>query len=459
MRALRLLLVAAAALGGPLLVCCSCDGDSPQGGGSGGSTPDAGSDADSSATGGAGGSAGDAEADQEMDGDGWTTTPDAWEPVSWNPPGCQILRANDVTKALPEFGWLDCKNGIAGCVYLDTSRLPGLPNNKGAMLHHAWDVRATPAGTSFALSVIYNKTDDGCALFVPSGPVAAWRSDSVTKCNVNDLVFGEGNLLAVRYSRIVDAGIISAALFGPRDVVVGGGGAHVVVDESVTGNSLAALARVQLTQSTMALEMGVSPYVYSWDYSAAKPKLIPRPPDVQEDYGAIVKGSEIVFVRDGAVASARAFAVRHADGKVENLFQKPSVWAAFLRSDGDWFAWQELSQADGGAVLEAWKSPFATTPAGFKPQKLASVPVAQSFVLAGLAGGWWVYRASSNTLRAVRLADGKHLDVAAPAGFGWINPFGVVDGELWAQIHLVPGTDNNVYSVARLPISALGQPQ
>lgn len=210
--------------------------------------------------------------------------------------------------------------------------------------------------------------------------------------------------------------------------------------------------------SIVALEVGVNPFVYTWDYSTAKPELIPRPPDVQEDYGVIVKGSEVVFLRDSGLATARAFAVRHADGTVENLFQKPSVWSAFLRSDGTSFCWQELSQSDAGSVLEVWKSPFTTVPAGFKAEKLASIPGAEVFVQAGLAGGYWVYRMNEQTLRAIRVSDGKHLDVQAPPGFGWIVPFGVVNGEIWAQIHVVPGTDGNPYSVARVPLASLGEP-
>lgn len=461
MRPASFVAIAAGAGLSAALACCSCDDASGPGpAGSGGS--DAG-DAKSEGDGGApdagpedAGDAGDGEA--SVDADAWVSVPDAWELASWNPPGCQMLRAADLKKALPAMGWLDCGNGISGCTFLDTSQLPGAAALPGLKLYHAYDVRQTSAGTMFALVVVYGPAEHGAALFDLNGPLAAWRSNSVTDCVVNDLVFGDDELVALRHSRIADGGIIAAAVHGPRDAVIAGGGSTLLVDKSVTGNALSGLARVQLTKSIVALEVGVNPFVYTWDYSTAKPELIPRPPDVQEDYGVIVKGSEVVFLRDSGLATARAFAVRHADGTVENLFQKPSVWSAFLRSDGTSFCWQELSQSDAGSVLEVWKSPFTTVPAGFKAEKLASIPGAEVFVQAGLAGGYWVYRMNEQTLRAIRVSDGKHLDVQAPPGFGWIVPFGVVNGEIWAQIHVVPGTDGNPYSVARVPLASLGEP-
>lgn len=442
------------------LACCSCDESSSASPGGGGSAAaDGGNEADSAAEdGGATSDASDAKPDQDAsaDADAWVTDPDAWEPASWNPPGCQILRAKNLSKALPSFGWLDCANGIAGCVFLDTSGLPGIPGN--LKLFQTYDVRSTTSGTLFTLNLVHGKTDHGAGLFDTSGPLAAWRSDATTNCVVDSLVLGEDDLAALRASQVVDGGVMSTAIHGSRALLIGGGGSKVLIDESVTGNSLAGLARVQLSKSIMALEVGVSPFVYTWDYSAAKPQLIPRPPDVQEDYGAIVRGSEVVFMRDSTLASARAFAVRHADGKVENLFQKPSVWPAFLTGDGTDFCWQELGQNDAGPVLEVWKAAFTTVPSNFKPQKLATLAGAGNFVLAGLAGGYWVYRMDDATLRAIRVSDGKHLDVPAPKGFGWITPFGVVNGEIWSLIHVVPGTDANAYSVARVPLGSLGPP-
>jgi len=142
------------------------------------------------------------------------------------------------------------------------------------------------------------------------------------------------------------------------------------------------------------------------------------------------------------------------------LYQKPGVWVSWLASDGTDVVWQELTQYDGGSgKLELWASPRADDPSSFNPRKVASLP-GSFFVVGGYSGGgYYPFYLDDGTVRAVPLSDGAHIDVPAPPGYGWINPWGVVNGEIWCPVHIPRNAGLGVpRSIARIPLASLGTP-
>lgn len=145
----RALVVALGALGlVPFAGCSGCSRNtassrdagqagSAAGGAGGSGAADAGTGAaagDSGGGSGGNGAGGTGGGGLDGGGDAWTTDPSAWKNPPWNPPACNVLRAVDLDKALPPLDWIACNNGIAGCVLMDTSKLPGAgtfnPNEK-----------------------------------------------------------------------------------------------------------------------------------------------------------------------------------------------------------------------------------------------------------------------------------------------------------------------------------------
>ncbi len=449
-----------AAVSGLLLAvaCAGCTGDDQGAGGSGGSSGasvDAGGAGGSGATGGSS-TDGSADAAPDVAGDSYT---EGWELAPWNPPGCQILRAVDLAKAVPPLVWKDCDNGVVGCQYLDTSMLEGTPNKNGDKLGPGFKVAKSSGKTFFSIAVIFALYQGGLVTYeVDAGPRAAWRSDSTTPCVLGRFNFGVESGSALTVSSTVTNEIASVVLYNKSDPTSPDQGSSFIIDKTLTQNSLAGVFGVEFSSTLMALEMGLDALLYVWDFGSGKPKLIPRPPDIAEDYRPIVQGNEMAFIRDSAITTARNFAVRHADGTIETLYKKSSVWAIDLHGDGVDYAWQELNETTN--VLELWSSPFTMSPASFQPKKVRTIEDATTLVRAGFSGeGWWVYYKDDATLRAVRLSDGMWLDAAAPSGFGWVTPFGVVNGEIWSTIHVAPGSVATVYSIARVPIASLGTPK
>ncbi|MCA9592762.1 MAG: hypothetical protein KC776_05610 [Myxococcales bacterium] len=384
-----------------------------------------------------------------------------WAPAPWNPPGCQFLTATELGDAGPPLIWKDCNNGVSGCVVLDTSFIAGWVNGGiESKLNTPFGAKREATTTLFFLTPQFGKYVNGVAVYeLGVGLRGAWQSDQqATHCGVGSLYWGR------------DGGVVLGAAGGDGTEVISyvlradtvealNAGDLLTVDKNVTGKTLLAVRDVDFSSQLMALGMIPDSLIYTWDFSAQAPQVIPRPVDVKEDYRAIVKGSEVVFLRDSPIATARSFAVRHAGGSVENLCQKPSVWATDLRGDDSTLAWQELDQTTG--VLELWSAPWPTTPGSFSPKKVRTIDGAQGLVPAGYSGEeYWVYVKDTATLRAVRLSDGAWLDAPAPAGFGWVTPYGVVNGEIWATTYDAPsGKPWAITSLARVPIASLGTPQ
>lgn len=427
-----------AGLGG---AAAASSGGAPSGGGTGGNSS-GGKDG-----GGTGGTSGDAAVDA---GEGWELAP-------WSPPGCQIFRAADLTEAVAPLVWNDCANGLAGCLYFDASPLPSATLKK---MWQKFDVALRSTSTFLTVLPIYDKFIDGATIYeLGVGPRSAWKSDRNTGCAVQQASFGVDSGAALRVGTAFGNNeVTSGVLYNKTDSWNLDGSPILYVDKTVTGNPMAGVFEVQFSSSIMALQMGLDALIYAWDFGPGKPTLIPRPAEVQQDYGPLVQGSEIVFMRYSANAAARAFAVRHANGTVEKLYQKPSVWADNLGTDGTDFTWQEWNQSTN--VVELWTAPWTASPASFAPKKVRTLDGAQAFVRGGYRGEkWWVYTRDDATLRAIRITDGAYLDVPAPTGFGWITPLGVVNGEIWASIFKFPAGNSATYSVARVPIVSLGTPK
>ncbi len=447
-----------------LVSCSGCDGDSgaqPRTDASAGGTAGTGATAGLGGwvSGGGSGGSGNSGATAATggttgDGSGWQPNPADWETPAWNPAGCNYLQAKDAKQAMPPMPWIDCDNGVTGCLHLDTSALPGASNVPGSKLGHRMEITKVSGKVLYSLRLIFDTRDNATAIYDLNEPLAAWRSpNTLTGCIVGDARFGEksGASLLVNYDTIPKGGRQSRVVYGEIGEMLSSSPKHVDVTQAVTGNNLTSVHQVQFSKNFMALAMIVPNIIYTWTYTG-KPELLPRPPDVSEDNAPIVFGNELLFTRE-----FKGLAVRHPSGVVEMLHTRPNVWATDFRTDYTDIAWQELSQS---GALELWTSPFATTPAAFKAKKVRVVEgITNTLVSAGFGEGWWVYRKSLDTLRAVRIVDGHWVDAPAPKGMGWQRATDVVNGEIWGQLRPVPGAQTITSSLARVPIAALGTPK
>lgn len=440
-----------------LVGCSGCDGSA--GGAKPGQDASLGGAADAGGSGGSGaassggtgalGGSGGALADSG----GWQPNRADWKTPAWNPPQCNYLQAVDASKALPPMPWVDCDNGIGGCVYLDTAAVPGKTSVVGAKLGHLVDVKRLGSQLLYSAPLFFSTYDAATAIFDLNGPVAAWRSpDTATGCVVGDARFGEMAGTSVRFVyKLSSDALRTRIVFGEIDQILSSAPKQVDLDESVTGSALGIATQVHFSSDLMAFGLIAPTVLYTWTYTG-KPQLLPRPLDVSEDHSPIVYGKELLFARE-----FKGLAVRHPTGAVEMLHTKPNVWSALFRTDYVDIAWQELGQS---GVLELWTSPFATSPASFQARKVRVVEgIADTLVSSAFGEGWWVYRKSVDTLRAVRIADGYWVDAAPPKGMGWQEPVDVVNGEIWGQLRPVPGAQTVTTSLARVPIAALGTPQ
>ncbi len=452
------------ALASAALVSCSgCDGDSdvqPHSDASSGGASGTGASGGlggwvSGGTGGTGNSgASAATGGKTGDGGGWQPNPADWETPAWNPPECNYLQAKDAKQALPPIPWIDCDNGVAGCVYLDTSAVPGKSSVPGAKLGHRMEISSASGKVLFSLPMMFDTYDNTTAVYDLNGPLAAWRApDMLTNCVIGDARFGEtsGASVRVHYDTVPKGGQRSRVVYGKIGEMLSSAPRYVDMNEAVTGSTIASVQQVQFSKDLMVLDMIAPNVLYTWTYTG-KPQLLPRPADVSEDHNPVVFGKELLFTRE-----FKGLAVRHPSGAVEMLHTRPNVWAAFFQTDYVNIAWQELGQS---GVLELWTSPFVTTSGAFKARKVRVVEgISNNLVSAGFGEDWWVYRKSLDTLRAVRIKDGYWVDAPPPKGMGWQEPVDVVNGEIWGQLRPVPGAQTITSSLARVPIAALGAPK
>ncbi len=467
----RLLAALAALALLPAAACSSCGeksgaarevGAAGSAGSSGGAPADAGGSAGNGGVGANGGSgAGGTGGATDAGGDAWTTDPAAWKNPPWNPPGCNVLRAVDLAKALPPLDWVPCNNGIKGCVLMDTSQLPGpgafSPNMRLGVLAGVYQY-----GTRiiFSVGVPFSGYDWTSVIYeVGKGPIAAWRARNDEPCSMGRAYLWKGGVLQ-QTNLDPDGGYAQILHYGTVDQLVNGTASSILIDGTVTGNPQLSVLSGELGVSQMALELGPGgSTIYVWDMGSGKPVATSKPAGSWDDYNISVKGSEVLFERDGDLSKA-GIALRRSDGSVVMLYQKPGVWVSWLASDRTDVVWQELTQYDGGGgKLELWTSPWADDPSLFKPRKVASLP-GSFFVVGGYSGGgYYPFYLDDGTIRAVRLSDGAHIDIPAPPGYGWINPWGVVNGEIWCPVHIPRDAGLGVpRSIARIPLASLGAP-
>ncbi|MBX3125804.1 MAG: hypothetical protein KF718_03780 [Polyangiaceae bacterium] len=409
-------------------------------GGTGGATP----------SGGTGGTTGDG---------GWPVDPALWKTPAWNPPGCNFLQATEPVKAVPATPWVACDNGVAGCQLLETSLVPGektAAHSKFGALNNA---RRQNGSTYFSGVLMLGTYDHAATVYaLDATPLAVWRApDTLANgCTVAESTFGEHGGVSSRFRyRVVVGESAVRIIYGELPALLGPNPSYLDMDKSVTGLELFTVNHVRFSSTMMALYTGLNPHVYVWPYSGT-PTQIPKPADVSEQHSPIVIGSEVVFTRYGSPTST-GFAVRRANGNVDMLHTKPTAWAAKLRKDDANYVWQELTDT---GILELWTSPLTKPVTAFQPKLVRVVESASgSFVGAAFGEGWWVYRKDIDTLRAVRISDGHWVDMPPPKDKGWIEPFAVVEGEVWANVQHVPGTANGVSSIVRVPIASLGAPK
>ena len=53
----------------------------------------------------------------------------------------------------------------------------------------------------------------------------------------------------------------------------------------------------------------------------------------------------------------------------------------------------------------------------------------------------------------------RHVDIPAPPGHGWMNPWGVVNGEIWTLVYILRDVGLGIpNTIARIPLASLGVP-
>lgn len=425
----------AGASGGPAGTGGASGGTGGTGGGGTGGSSAGGSGGGSGGAAGTGGSGGSLE---------------GWSPVAWNPDWCTVYQADDPAQALPPEKWLPCDNGIAGCVYLDTAAMTDVPQTTNTKLFPS-QVVATPDGAVvLGLNYVYGPSEYAAAVYeIGKGPRAAWRGVTTSACTFGGIRVSPahfavklGGLTSGNGSRVAYGTLSSASVAGFVDVAPPAVGTlHGVYD-------------VRITDSLTAFHLFAPADIAVSGYPPTTLEMVPKIDGTQ--YAQLVaKGSEIIFYRD-TVPEDRAILARRTDGTVVTLYKKPSVYIGKLGGDTERIVWQEPA----GSTNELWTATWTTDAAAFSPVKVRDLPLwpYPGFVRGAYAGGWFVYFVDAQMLRAIRVTDGKYVDVPVPKGFWWADPRGAFDDEIFATLTVPPATGND-YSFARVPIASLGVPK
>lgn len=68
--------------------------------------------------------------------------------------------------------------------------------------------------------------------------------------------------------------------------------------------------------------------------------------------------------------------------------------------------------------------------------------------------GWYVVRLEGGGARVTHLADSKYVDVAPPAGLGFVRAVGIAAGEAWFLMRASPGLVDPI-TIARYDLSSI----
>ncbi len=375
--------------------------------------------------------------------------PDGWDYASWSAQACTVFQATDPGQSVPQLAWLPCNNGITGCVVQDTTELP--PETTAFLLEgvHSYGKR-----TIFVEGWSSNTQSVEAVYQLGKGPIAAWLSQG-DGCAVEGMSLSEGGAI-----QQIDSGyygsITSLLRYGSVDQLIAGTAPIASIDSTVIGDS-SSIGWGELGATFMVLQVYPNGPLLLWDFGANQPKAMATPSAVTQDWAVAVRGNELLFLRSDQPYNS-GIALRHADGSVVMLYQKPTVDIGFVESDGVEVVWEEITQPTGaGMTCEIWTSPWASDAASFKPHLVRACGFNWPDVSFS-GGGYYLYDYDSTTLRAVRLSDGAHLDIPAPLGCYWSGWAGVIGSEIWSGVRFQGGNHYEVDTIARVPLASLGTP-
>lgn len=402
----------------------------------------------------------DAHRDQPVDSRQDSTVPDSSTSFvpTWFPDGCHIVQVGEDEPVLAKLEWLDCGNGIPGCRWMDASSIPGAPS-AGLQYLKSDGVVVAPQGADirFAFMAYF----DGIHRFgIYDGDgmrLAGWWRHDTDPCTVAALDLESDGTTAVGITRGDTTGIGNQRIFyGALPDVVAGTAPFVDMTAAIVGTDLTTPAIVRFSPSMMTFELSPLARLMVWDYHST-PARLPVDDGISEQEEAVVVGGDVYFRTDGD-PSVRGISIRHAWGAIDRLYVKPSVWPAHFQSDGSTAVWQELTtDSNGQPLTELWSAPLS--PNGpWTAHRVTTLGPKQFYRGGFVREGWYVYPADDLVLRLVRIADGAHVDVSPPPGYGWVDGVGVVNGEAWATVHHEPGAYALVYSFVRIPVASLPAP-
>lgn len=381
-----------------------------------------------------------------------------WSLATWSPDWCDVYEADDPSKALPPEKWLDCANGVAGCVYLDTENYAYFNNTPGERLGSN-EVIVSPTGSVLlAFFYAYSTLDYAGALYeVAKGPRAAWRATVTQSCTFHGVRVSPNHFsvhLGSAENNVVRSRVAYGTLTSGKPAV----GGTIDVSQPLVGQ-FQGVVEARLSSGLTALQIAIPGDIVVSTYPPATLEVLPRDPNkIGQHSQLVVNGSELIFNAQGNPSDS-AIMGRQSDGTLVELYQNPTATFGLVEGDSERIVWQVLTpNGASGTKNELYTALWTTNPTAFTPVKVRDLPPGD-FVRAGYAGGWFVYYHDDATLRAIRVSDGKYVDAPAPAGFGWVSPHGVFNGELYATIHIPPPGAGAEYSIARVPIAALGTPQ
>lgn len=421
------------------------------GSGAGGSTGGGGGTADSSTSLGGGGSVGGSGGSGSSggvagSGGAWQPPGDpGWQPVTWQPAGCDFEYATNLANAAPPLIWEDCGPGTGGCQRLVPVWAKKYP--PGYDLAFQGPPQLFKNGTTLRFSLHYyfregdGQLDYRKAIYDENSVVlAAWR---VKECG--------GNLLQWTTKHVC-----LAIGNGSDDTVQA-----ILNQNDLTGPPLAVYTSgptIPLACTDDLFASGLGSVQRLRDLVSGQELAIPAPSGGVAMLDPRLTGEYALFQRVAGVVDGWIW---KRPNSVEQLVDPGAEQIYDIRSDGQTLVWIQAKSTDfqERAVGDLWTSTFATTMGALQPQKRRAVPATSVVAsMKGVGGGWYALveqpvGSQARFLHVYRLADAHHWQVPTPAD---VQPTDVihVDGD---EVWFTGMSINAAYvTVIRQQLSALG---
>jgi hypothetical protein len=371
------------------------------------------------------------EADAALSGP--TPFPGTWEPLSGQPPGCEIMASATPGLSVPKFAWKACASARANCERFvvdwdggDQSFFQFATSTFGAVyedvagVHLVYQRRSLRPAYGLAVSTLLH------------GPVERvyYDANASKQCSLSKYSSSPSGdaLLITRDSSDFDtwAGVSSATDRGKYE--------FTLLTDMLGGRPY--LQRMARGDGFLTLEQSGGAAIYATSFRLSDKKIVPSTgPGLTSERPIQVPGGYFAITTDSPFALGFMPMEGGYRTVVRPLAGSQVMWVDIDRTDANRIVWTEVNDTTEKVIL--YTSPFATTEAGIVRRAVAVLPTANG----GVANaGIFATSATPSSVRLVRLSDGLGWDVPGEADTPMNEPLWVNTDSVWVFIsRVLPG--------------------